>query len=448
MKRKIILLLLIISLFLVFGCSSSEKTFPNQDNSGNALVKGTLEDLSFQSAYVPDATGAPGATKHMYVYLPPNYDQEQGKKYPVVYLLHGYGGDYTTWVNAYKINDVLDVMIAEGKIKPCIVVMPDGSNPAVFQGQSNGGSFYTNSVFDPTYQLPIDQNAAFGLFEFYMVGEPTQALGVDPNSVIGWFENSSPYAQYVDKERRAIAGHSMGGYGAMMLTLKYPMLFNATAAMSPPVAFEEFFKDDPEYQVDIIDRIKFFELPLVRDSIEVAPGVKMAYFNPENLSIQTPLSVIMYALSSMFSPVVKERTQYDLSYEVPLADLQNGLTIGVDLPINVNGDIMESVKQRWLTYYDAYNYLNNKSASSYSSNHFYIDCGIYDVTDPNISQDGAGFGIINHVRVFHELMLSKGIDHFYEEYNGNHSNQVYYRVQKALEFLGENWEPTAGITKK
>ncbi len=436
MMKKLTSVISVVLILFFIGCSSSEKTFPNQDNSGNAMEKGTVVDLTFTSAYIPDATGQPGAQRHMNVYLPPNYDQTEGATYPVIYLLHGYGGDYNTWLNTYKINDVLDVMIAEGKIDPCIVVMPDGSNPNVFQGQSNGGSFYSNSVFDPTYSIPINQNAAFGLFEFYMVGEPTQALGVDPNSVIGWFENQSPYAQYVDKTKRAIAGHSMGGYGAMILTIKYPSLFNATAALSAPVAFSAFFEDDPDYNVDIVDRLKFVELPVVRDSLEVAPDVKVAYFNPQNLSIQTPLSVIMYALSAMFSPVAKDRTTYDLSYEVPLLDVAPGVTLGVQLPIDVDGNIVATVKGRWLTYYDAYGLVNANSQALANEN-LYIDCGINDVTDPSVSQDGAGFGIIKHVRLFHQLLLDKGIDHFYEEYNGNHSNQVYYRIQKALQFMND-----------
>ncbi|GAB4176321.1 MAG: hypothetical protein Kow00108_11640 [Calditrichia bacterium] len=436
MKRLLLGIILTITVILM-GCTSSEKTFPNQDNSGTALNKGTVVELSFTTAYVADATGTIPSTRHMNVYLPYNYDQQAEATYPVVYLLHGYGGDYNTWVSRYKINDVLDLMIANGEIDPSIVVMPDGSNPVMFQGMSNGGGFYANSVLDPTYQTPIAQNAAFGLFEFYMVGDPTQALGVDPNSVIGWFENFSDYADYVDKTKRTIAGHSMGGYGAMMLTVKYPSLFNATASMSAPLAFENFFEDDAEYQVDILDRFKYVELPQVVDSLQVAPGVFIKYFNPEKLSIYTPLSAIMYTLSTMFSPVVKDSTTYDLSYEVPLQAVGGPLKIGAQLPVDITGEVKTEVKTRWLTYYDVYT-LVDANSSVLNDEHLFIDCGINDVTDPMVSMDGAGFGIIYHVRDFHQLLMDKGIAHEYEEYSGNHSNEIYYRVQKALKYLDQN----------
>lgn len=424
-------LFLVLFIAVWIGCTSSENTFPDRNLNGSAKEKGTVVELSFTTAYVPDATGQVPSERRMMVYIPAGASENSSQKYPVLYLLHGYGGSYTTWINSYKINEILDVLIAEGKIDPCIVVMPDGSNSVVFQGQSNGGSFYSNSVFDPTYQTPINQNSAFGLFEFYMVGSPQAPAGMDPNSVIGWFENSSPYASMVDKSKRMIAGHSMGGYGAMVLTIKYPSLFQGTAALSAPLAFSAFFEDDPAYPVDIIDRLKFVELPVVRDSMQVAPGVKIAYFNPQKLSISTPLSVIMYSLATMFSPVVKSTTSYDLSYEIPLKDIGGGISVGAALPVDVSGNIKEEVKGRWLAYYDAWSMVN-ANPSSLANELLYVDCGVNDVTDPMVSQDGAGFGIIHHVRKFHELLTAKGITHYYEEYNGNHSNEVYYRVQKAL----------------
>ena len=65
-----------------------------------------------------------GTTRKMQVYTPPGYSAE--KKYPVLYLLHGIGGDETEWQRFAKPNLLLDNLIAEGKAAPMIVVMPNG----------------------------------------------------------------------------------------------------------------------------------------------------------------------------------------------------------------------------------------------------------------------------------------------------------------------------------
>ena len=65
-----------------------------------------------------------GTTRKMQVYTPPGYSPE--KKYPVLYLLHGIGGDETEWQRFARPNLLLDNLLAEGKVVPMIVVMPNG----------------------------------------------------------------------------------------------------------------------------------------------------------------------------------------------------------------------------------------------------------------------------------------------------------------------------------
>jgi enterochelin esterase-like enzyme len=78
---------------------------------------GRLEMVSYDSKSV-------GTTRKMQVYTPPGYSSD--KKYPVLYLLHGIGGDETEWQRFAKPNLLLDNLLAEGKVKPMIVVMPNG----------------------------------------------------------------------------------------------------------------------------------------------------------------------------------------------------------------------------------------------------------------------------------------------------------------------------------
>ena len=78
---------------------------------------GKLEMVTYESKSV-------GTTRKMKVYTPPGYTKD--KKYPVLYLLHGIGGDETEWQRFAKPNVVLDNLIADGKAEPMIIVMPNG----------------------------------------------------------------------------------------------------------------------------------------------------------------------------------------------------------------------------------------------------------------------------------------------------------------------------------
>ena len=78
---------------------------------------GKLEMISYESKSV-------GATRKMQVYTPPGYTKD--KKYPVLYLLHGIGGDENEWKRGGKPNVILDNLLADGKVEPMIVVMPNG----------------------------------------------------------------------------------------------------------------------------------------------------------------------------------------------------------------------------------------------------------------------------------------------------------------------------------
>ena len=87
------------------------------DAERSDVPHGRLEMISYESKSV-------GTTRKMQVYTPPGYSKE--KKYPVLYLLHGIGGDETEWQRFAKPNLLLDNLLAEGKVTPMIVVMPNG----------------------------------------------------------------------------------------------------------------------------------------------------------------------------------------------------------------------------------------------------------------------------------------------------------------------------------
>ncbi|MFO0954888.1 MAG: alpha/beta hydrolase-fold protein, partial [Isosphaeraceae bacterium] len=134
---------------------------------------GRLEMVSYDSKSV-------GTTRKMNVYTPPGYSKE--KKYPVLYLLHGIGGDETEWQRFARPNLMLDNLIAEGKAVPMIVVMPNG------RAQKNDRA--EGNVFASA--------PAFAAFEKDLLEDVIPAI-------------ESKYSVLADREHRALAGLSMGG---------------------------------------------------------------------------------------------------------------------------------------------------------------------------------------------------------------------------------------------
>ncbi len=107
-------------------------------------VSGRLVDDCLDSpALAANLLGDP-ARRALTVYLPPHYDQEPGRRFPVVYLLHGFRAKNKLWTaqgqpgQGLLVQELADDLISRGVIQPMIIVMPDGSN-------AYGGSFYLNS---------------------------------------------------------------------------------------------------------------------------------------------------------------------------------------------------------------------------------------------------------------------------------------------------------------
>lgn len=121
-----------------------------------------------------------GTRRKANVYTPPNYSSE--KKYPVLYLLHGIGGDETEWGRFANPLDLFDNLIAEGKAVPMIVVMPNGRAQKNDRAEGN-----------------VMQSApAFAVFEKDLINDLIPAI-------------EAQYSVDTDREKRAIAGLSMGG---------------------------------------------------------------------------------------------------------------------------------------------------------------------------------------------------------------------------------------------
>lgn len=138
-------------------------------------------------------------SRRAFVYTPPGYTKETSKRYPVLYLQHGWGEDETAWSNQGKANLIMDNMIAEGKIKPFIIVMTYGMTNEVRWGRIN--------------EFKIDG------FETVLVKE-----------LIPYIDEN--FRTLSDKPNRAMAGLSMGGMETKMITLRNPATFSHYALLS------------------------------------------------------------------------------------------------------------------------------------------------------------------------------------------------------------------------
>jgi enterochelin esterase-like enzyme len=165
--------------------------------------------------------------RRMYVYLPPGYQASGTRRYPVLYLLHGAGGDEDAWMTMGRANIILDNLIAAGKALPMIVVMPNGNaRQSVAQGFGDGPTPSVQQVTAPAPNPGPGANPAAG-------AGPRPQLPLQPyagsypesivKDIIPFVEKT--YRVYTDKNHRAIAGLSMGGGQTVTTTNNNPNLF-------------------------------------------------------------------------------------------------------------------------------------------------------------------------------------------------------------------------------
>ena len=150
------------------------------------------------------------SSRRMTVYTPAGYEAGY-RNYPVLYLLHGMGGDEEAWVATGRMAEIMDNLIAEGKAEPMIVVMPNGC---------------MRHDAAPGY-------SAEGFYKPYMSGSMDGSFEEYFDEVVEWVD--AHYRTYPSKERRAIAGLSMGGFHAMQVSKHYPDMFDYVGLFSAAI---------------------------------------------------------------------------------------------------------------------------------------------------------------------------------------------------------------------
>lgn len=293
-------------------------------------------------------TGGENTQRKVSVYLPPGYEQGN-KRYPVIYYLHGFMG--TDSISA-PMKAILDRGIAQQKIRPYILVQAN-------QYTLYEGSFYSNSSLTGNWS----DFTAKELVEY-----------VDKN-----------FRTIARREGRGIAGHSMGGYGALKIAMLFPDVFSSVYALSPGLlAFVKEFGPNSD---------SFKEL----SKIKTVDELKKTYY-PK----------VLIAVARAWSPNPNKPPFY------------------CDVPFNYKGDSMiidQSVLQKWNDNMPVY-MVDKYAANLRKLKAIKLDWG---------RNDAPRFPV--QCGMFSQRLENLGIEHYAEEYIGNHVNKIWTTDGRVLNDL-------------
>src|SRR5690606_30387839 len=170
-----------------------------QPAAAQDIARGTIERIKIHSPSIEGNLQGNAAERDVLVYLPPSYGEDESRRYPVVYQLHGWLPGGEEWAALIALQESTDEASASGIAREIVVAVRD-AQPIV------GGSVYSTSVTS-------------GAFE-----------GVIARGLVA--EIDRRYRTIPERRSRGLSGHSMGGYGTLRIAMKYPELYAAFYSMS------------------------------------------------------------------------------------------------------------------------------------------------------------------------------------------------------------------------
>ncbi|MBM3162543.1 MAG: esterase [Chlorobi bacterium] len=291
------------------------------------------------------------------VYLPPSYDGI--RRFPVIYLLSGFASTGASFMNYSfgrpTVPEMAEKLIAAGRMRECMIVMPDCMT-------RYGGSQYVDSP-------------ATGQYETYLVEE-----------LIPWIDRS--LATLPNRENRAVAGKSSGGFGALRLAMKHPCCFSAAACHSGDMNFELCYKPNFPAAARVLERYNG-SIAAFLESYEAAEK------KPRNDFVLLD----MVAMAAAYSP-----------------DPEKPAPENMQLPFDSHTcEIIDATWEKWLAF-DPVRMLDHEKYRDalHSLNRLYLDCGSFD--EYNLQ-----FG---H-RIFSAKAARHAITHTYEEFPDSHADTSY-----------------------
>ena len=295
-------------------------------------------------------------TRDVIVYLPPEYSNSYSKGYVTVFLLAGFGGSGRSLLNfdplGEDIESKINRLFSEGKCGPMILVMADCFTKF-------GGNQYINS-------------SATGLYEDYIIKEIVPFIDENYNT-----------------SSHSVMGKSSGGYGALMLGMRNPEVFQGLVDHSGDAAFEYcYLPDFPK------------ALEAFRDN-SPRKWLKEFWNKPNRHRKADEVALNVLAMAAHYSPN-------------PDSEL------GVDLPFNADtGELLDDVWKRWLAW-DPTKIIGKYSENLRKLKLIFIDCGTKDE-----------FNLQWGARIIHSRLDDMRIRHHYEEFDDGHSN-INYRYDVSL----------------
>lgn len=351
------ILLLFFALFSVLTAFAQE----------GRVVRETIRGKSLEN----NVTGE-SVERAVSIYLPPGYETSPDKRYPVVYLLHGIGDNDQNWTREWSkgnegygaIQDVMNKGIKEKRFGEMIVVMPD-------QRTKSFGSFYVNS-------------SATGNWDDFTSKELVEYI--DKN-----------YQTLAKAESRGIAGHSMGGFGALTLGMKHPETFSVVYGMNPALlGWARDLSIENRAFIDSLNAKSLDEL-----------------FRARNV-----FALGLITISQAVSPNPAKPPFY--------ADLPFELRDGQLVPA-------EPAFSKWQEY-SADNLVKKYGDNLRKLRGLKFDSG---------NRDEFLF-IIDNSRELSKQLAARGVSHIFEEYNGDHRNRLWGRngriISDVLPFFWFNLE--------
>lgn len=343
MKRRYAIVSAIIFLATLFAFA--------RDSGGHGTVVQTM--VHSQSLEHNHLNESPD--REISIYLPPGYEAGT-RRYPVLYLLHGYTGTNRGWMNPSYVDlpATMDRLLARGEIEPMIVVMPNSFNRL-------GGSWYSDSALS-------------GNGEDFIVRDLVEYM-------------DAHYRTLAKAASRGVAGHSMGGYGALKLGMRHPEVFSAAYGSSPCCTrWTDVFLPDPKTMQEL------------RTAKTLAEIVKDGSYAEITLS-----------MSAAFSP-----------------DPANP-PFGVDWPFDASNHPAPTVVARWKA-----NLLDD-IAEHYAASGQGLHAIGFDVGRQDENPD-----ILMGSRQLDRQMTQLGIAHTYWEYEGTHDSRIAERMEKfVLPFMSK-----------
>jgi enterochelin esterase-like enzyme len=322
----------------------------NVFSQSGRIVRETVHGKSLEK----NVTGE-SPDRSVFVYLPPGYDASPDKKFPVVYLLHGIADTNDVWLQEWRKNTagygtipaLMDKGIAEGRFGEMIIVMPDQRTKAF-------GSFYVNST-------------ATGNWEDFTAKDLVSFV-------------DGKYRTLADSKSRGIAGHSMGGYGAITLGMKHPEIFSVVYGMNPAIVgwSKDLTLDNPAFS-NVLSAKSLDEL--------IPKGI---------------YSAGVVTLAQAFSPNPNRPPFYS------------------DFPFtNVNGKLQpfEPAFSRWEENFPV------KMVQKYRANLMKLRGLRFDS-----GYEDEYLFIPANSRALSAELTGNGIEHIFEEYNGDHRNRLHGRT--------------------